>query len=221
VQKLIDAALQLLDGFDRSPAFVESNWSNPFPMGVFGTLRKGVGNDVLMGPQKGIEEEAEVVSNWRRHGSGEYSIHAKAFMPHFNAQGLAIHFAEEASCPFEIYFYEPDEWAKMIGAVDGLEGFHAEYAVGDLDHPYGYFRTLAWLHVLPDDFENGRFSWDRGGGYRGAARDLKLPQSEWQNYPRVPCWVYSSIDENRRSLVVDDSPVIWPQIYQRDKVQPE
>jgi gamma-glutamylcyclotransferase (GGCT)/AIG2-like uncharacterized protein YtfP len=159
----------------------ERDFDLPFPMGVFGTLRKGCGNDYLM----------------RR---GEVSLHRKAFMPHFLARGLSISFNNGSSAPFEIYCYTQDNWNKMIKGVDALEGFspnRIEY------HSYGYFRTLAWLHLLPEDFSHKLYE----GKWLGDSRDLKIPQEQWSQYDRVPCWVYSNKRGNEMANKVDT--VIW------------
>lgn len=160
-------------------------WNVPFPMGVFGTLRKGHWNA-------------------RRMEAGKIETHSKAFMPHFIAHGLSISFEKEASAPFEIYTYTPDEWAKMIPGVDNLEGFSPAYA--DEHRHYGYFRTLAWLHVLPDDFRHPLFDSTSGLSSR---RDLRIKPDEWNQYPRVPCWVYSGIRANDAARLAGVDTVIW------------
>src|SRR6266403_1909599 len=85
---------------DRVKAFLKTedthhrfNW--PFPMGVFGTLRKNQGNNRLM-------HEATVEK------------HRLAFLPHFVAQSLGISYQKNGSAPFEVFYYTPEEWAKMI-----------------------------------------------------------------------------------------------------------
>lgn len=158
-------------------------WQLPFPMGVFGTLRSGRGNNPLM-------------------HRGKVSEHHKAFMPHFYANGLTINFKRDCSAPFEIFCYEPEEWDKMIPSVDRLEGFHPDYAK---EYDYGYYRTLAWLHVLPDDFSHKLFERADIFGFR----DLAIPLEEWNKFERVPCWVYSNRQANEATKEAGVDTVIW------------
>jgi len=168
---------------------VESRWHLPFPMGVFGTLREGHGNNRLM-------HRADI------------EMRIRGFMPHFIAHGLSISYQKEATAPFEVFFYRPDEWKKMIPSVDSLEGFHPEYAS---DKSYGYYRTLAYIHLLPDSFEHPLFPPESGRGWYslGANRDLEIPQKEWDKYERVPCWVYSNKTNNVRAKEAGVDTVIW------------
>ena len=158
-------------------------WYLPFPMGVFGTLREGQWN------------------NGRMH-NGKVEVHKMAFMPHFVAHGLSISFRKNSSAPFEIFFYRPEEWEKIIGSVDSLEGFSPRRA---LTHKYGYYRTLAWLNMLPNDFKHYLFS--KSNNLLDGERDLKIPIKEWDKYERVPCWVYSSVFQNEKSTQFDT--IIW------------
>lgn len=181
----LSGAIKLLaESRELSP---ELRWDLPFPMGVFGTLRKGRGNAYRME---------------RGHIGG----HFKAFMPHFIAHGLSITFKQGASAPFEIYAYTPENWKKMIPGVDALEGFSPAYATRNRQYHFGYYRTLAWLHVLPDAFSHNLFD---EGRRLDATRDLELPVDEWSQYERVPCWVYSNIHGNAASREADVDTVIW------------
>jgi len=192
---------------EHKAAAAADKWNVPFPMGVFGTLRKGWGNTGLMGqpPGQKLVEDAES-DFWRRPRNYSYESHYKAFMPHWSATGLSIHHDPGASCVFEIFTYTPDNWEKMIVNVDRLEGF----TPGPSRYEYGYHRTLAWLHRLPEDYEHEQY--EAVAAYYGSGREprtLDIPSSEWSKYPRMPCWVYASIQENKASLELKDSPVIW------------
>lgn len=166
--------------FLTDTATANERWHLPFPMGVFGTLRTGQWN------------------NHRMH-VGEVADTYKAFMPHFIARGLGISFNRDSSAPFEIFCYSPQQWKKMIGGVDLLEGFNPRRQPSE----YGYYRTLAWLHVLPEDFEHRLFRKVR----LDATRDLRIPPAEWGKYERVPCWIYSSLHENK--LAAETGTIIW------------
>lgn len=161
-----------------------------FPMGVFGTLREGHGNNRLM-------HRAEI------------ALHCKAFMPHFLAHGLSISFHKNCTAPFEVFFYRPEEWRKMIPSVDSLEGFSPKYAA---EKGWGYHRTLAWIHLLPADYTHELFpdpDSHKGWYSLGAERDLRIPQEEWAKYERVPCWVYSNRTSNERAREAKVDTVIW------------
>jgi len=184
---LLTEAVKSLESFFEQ----DDRWFQPFPMGVFGTLRLGCCNQRLMGAPE------HKPSRFGLH----YSSHHRAFMPHFSASGLSIHHSPESSAVFEVFTYIPDQWRKMIGPVDGLEGFRP-----GRDVDWGYQRTLAWLHILPEDFEHDLYDVDPWG--RGE-RDLGIPKETWDQFPRVPCWVYSSVRQNGQSSELDDSPIIW------------
>lgn len=168
---MIEEALKLLES--------ERDWWQPFPMGVFGTLRSGMGN------------------NHRMH-KGQVTKVRKAFMPHFIAHGLSISFKEGSSAPFEVFFYSPEEWKKMIPGVDSLEGFRPGSR-----YKYGYHRTLANLRLLPEDFEHDLFKYVNLGDFR----DLEIPQEQWESFQWVPCWVYSSMSQNEKAQKC--GTIIW------------
>ena len=204
---------QLLE--EHANADGRAKWDVPFPMGVFGTLRKGWGNTGLMGgsPDEPLEDDDEKCY-YRHSRDYSYEAHFKAFMPHWSASGLSISHHPGASGVFEVFIYAPDHWKKMIVNVDRLEGFRLNTDGADKNrsgyYRHGYHRTLAWLHVLPDDYEHEQYA--NHTNYFGVARDprtLDIPSAEWSDYPRIPCWVYGSIHENELSLELDDSPVIW------------
>ena len=189
----------------------ENKWHIPFNLAVFGTLRQGWGNHSLMGDLRGDSQaEYRRRDRWDSRGRDYYhESHHRAFMPHWSPSGLSIHSSPNSSGVFEIYTYQPEDWAKMIVGVDRLEGFHPHELEGEKQyrwHRYGYYRTLAWLHVLPKHYAS-RFFDDR---YYDDPRDLQIPVEKWNEYQKVPCWVYSSLNENASNLKLPDSPIIWP-----------
>jgi hypothetical protein len=168
----------------------EKRFNFPFPMGVFGTLRSHQGNNFFM--QRGTASKIR-----------------PAFLPHFYARGLSIGFAKDSCAPFEVFYYEPHEWVKMIGGVDGLESFSPErHYKGKYES--GYYRTLAWLRLLPE----GHISrWFPQGERANLSehRNMGFDKVTWDEYKKVPCWIYSSIYQNRVTKeTVKDSPIIWP-----------
>jgi hypothetical protein len=181
---MIQEALDLLERSKELPT--PDRWGLPFPMGVFGTLRKNQSNN-------------------RRMHAGRVGLHRKAFMPHFVAQGLSIKFNKDASAVFEVFFYTPDEWKLMIPGVDALEGFRPSDVSDKQDQwrEFGYWRTLAWLHLLPEDYKHPLYEEDVWHNQR----NLQIDPATWSQYPRIPCWVYSSISQNRASKETDT--VIW------------
>jgi len=158
-----------------------------YPVATFGTLRWGWNGQKAGG---------------NHHLMKGYSAHKKAFLPHFIAESLAIHHKRNSCAPFEIFEYDEVNYNKMIPRVDALESFNPNRKQFD---EYYYHRTLANLRVLPDDFNHELFNkidlWRE--------RDLDIPSSQWEQFPIMRCWIYSSIKENRLSLKYDDSPVIW------------
>lgn len=187
---MIAETVQLLENSQKLKP--EERWGLPFPMGVFGTLRKGQWNTGLM-------------------NRAPYEKHMKAFMPHFIARGLSIFFRKDCSAPFEIFTYKPDNWKKMIPGVDSLEGFRPsrialkENGRPEEENSYGYYRTLAWLRILPDDYEHDLYE----NGSLGCDRDLKIPTSEWEKYERIPAWVYSNVASNTASIKAETKTIIW------------
>lgn len=178
--------------------FLESNddnekWQMPFPMGVFGTLRRRRGNDYLMGQLEGSE-----YSHARRDVS--HIRWSKAFLPHFYPSGLTLYHKQNATGPFEIYFFDPKNWNKMIPSVESLEGFRP----CSKEH-YGYHRTLVMLNVLPDNFKHPQ----RDSSTRWNSHELEIPKDDWSKYPTVPAWVYSNCNANNSSLQSDDTSIIW------------
>jgi hypothetical protein len=193
---MLEEAVKRLEEFKE----LEAKWPTPFPMGVFGTLRLDCGNDPLMGsPEDG--SRTPHCSRWGRTIDCKYASHHKAFMPHFTARGLSISFSHGQAAVFEVFTYKPEDWKKMIGPVDGLEGFTPGNG-----RDWGYWRTLVYLHILPDDYDHKHFE----GLY--SERVLPIPMEKWADYPHVPCWVYSSRSQNRacrERLGIENSPIIW------------
>ena len=198
---MLDAALKLFEEFSAHPS-----WTAPFPMGVFGTLRLRCGNTYLMGNSVDGKQPPPERSWWRETPQPKYQSWHKAFMPHFSPSGLSIQYDKDKAGVFEVFTYTPEEWSHMIGPVDGLEGFSPQRDNGR--GGYGYYRTLAWLHILPEDFKSKFFDTDP---WPGDPRTLSIPVEDWGKHQRVPCWVYSSRRQNERSVDggLDYQPVIW------------
>lgn len=184
-------------------------WSIPFSMGVFGTLRLNWGNTYLMGVQEGLSAEQKVKArrSWRydENLSYCYKQHHKAFLPHFYASGLSISCKEGCSAVFEIFTYDAENWKKMIENVDHLESFNPR---SRKTYEHGYFRTLVNLRVLPADFESDFYKEDFYH-HRSDTRSFDIPQEKWNDYETMPCWVYSSIAQNKACEKLKDSPIIW------------
>jgi gamma-glutamylcyclotransferase (GGCT)/AIG2-like uncharacterized protein YtfP len=164
----------------------ERRWQLPFPLGVFGTLRAGFGNHHLLQPDRAAGRR-------------------RAFLPHFRARELGLHFHPGASAPFEIYFYQPADWRAVIGPVDQLEDFAPPGS-----ETAEFHRTLAWLALLPDGFEHPAFTVPLE-----EERDLHIAPSAWAEHERVPCWIYSNIRANRRAAALADAPIIWDNVVRR------
>lgn len=182
--------------FEQAPEAIK--WDFVFPMGVFGTLRQGWGNDFLMGYRKGTKPQP-------RSRPHTFVAHYKAFLTDFVAVGLRVRNEPGATAPFEIYVYEEDQWEQMIPRVDSLEGFRP----GNRSS-HGYHRTLANLHILPADFQHPLYKegdaassvWDRD-------RNLRIPLMQWTNYHSMPCWIYSSLSENNATIDSPRTPILW------------
>lgn len=172
-------------------------WNFPFPMGVFGTLRKGWANNYLMGGR---------VANHRLQPY-RYKSHYKAFLPDFVASGLTIYYRPDASAPFEVFAYDRDQWEQMIVAVDSLEGFTPP------DGGWHYHRTLAFLRVLPANFDHPLFDPENHRARAQNERNLGIPVNDWHNYPSIPCWIYSGLAENLRALTSSRTPIIWDGVH--------
>lgn len=170
-------------------------YSIPYPMAVFGTLRKDCGNHHRM--------KVAPIAKLQ-----------KAFLPHFAAKGLGIYGVENSCAPFEVYHYTPDNWNKMIPGVDRLESFSPNRSPED---SWGYHRTLMAMRLLPDDFDHPLFAnlRDAGSGeWRPSVnlseyRDLAIPPGEWEKYPVVYAWVYSNKDNNQKVAKLPGQPVRW------------
>ncbi len=175
------------------------NW--PFPMAVFGTLRKHQGNNRLM------------------HG-GKVTEHRLAFLPHFYASGLSVSHEQNSTAPFEVFYYSPEEWSKMIYSVDCLESFDPVSCHGKRNRGY-YYRTLAWLyllpegdrtltwlHLLPEGYQDKWFPDGRADLYN--KRNMGIKPEIWKYFERVPCWIYSNMQATKEAVQEETSPIIWP-----------
>jgi hypothetical protein len=156
-------------------------WALPFPMGVFGTLRAGCRNHALM--------LAQPVGKRQR-----------AFLPQFAAREIGLHHRPGATAPFEVYGYSASHWQALIPAVDELE----EFRPGRID-PTVYHRTLAWLYLLPGQFEHPLYDL----AMLPHERDLQIDVRSWGAYEPIPCWIYSGIAQNQLAAAHADSPIIW------------
>jgi len=174
-----EQVLSSLSLFKTTPA--EQRWSIAFPFGVFGTLRAGFRNHRLM-------------------LQGQVAAHGLAFLPHFIARDIGLFFQVDGSAPFEVYVYSTDEFAKVLAPVDRLEDFDPRNS-----NPGRYQRTLAWLQLLPKEFKHPAYRADM----LRKERDLRIDPQTWNDYPRMPCWIYSSVEQNRLSLSRQDSPILW------------
>ena len=163
----------------------------PFPMGVFGTLRMHQCNNSLM--------QAAGIERW-----------SKGFLPNFVAEGLRIVSHQGGAAPFEVFEYNPEDWAAVIPAVDQLESFDPARP----ERATYYRRTLAWVSLLPDEWlGNAEISkWFRPGTRADLLdrRDIAvLTPGAVAECERIPCWIYSSEADNARSVQFDNNPIIW------------
>ena len=154
-------------------------WRQPLPLAVFGTLRAGQRNHHLM--------QATPIVATRR-----------AFLPHFRAEGIELYFHADGSAPFEIFWYDPAGWEEVLGPVEALEEFQPGIVTN------GYHRSLAWLSLLPADFDHPAFACELE-----LSRDLGLAPAAWAGFERVPCWIYSNLAQNRLAQQHGAAPLIW------------
>jgi hypothetical protein len=197
-----------VEEFLKSKETMAEKYSWPFPMGVFGTLREHQGNNGRM-------------------RAGKISEHRVGFLRHFYASGLSVGFDRNSCAPFEVFYYDPAEWKKMIPGVDRLEGFSPESA---REHDWGYYRTLVWVNLLPKGTVNKWFPEGRADLYE--RRDMAIDPKAWDDHEAVPCWVYSNMTTNRRlneticepkeaKSKFNSNPLIWPEptvAKEREKV---
>jgi gamma-glutamylcyclotransferase (GGCT)/AIG2-like uncharacterized protein YtfP len=154
-----------------------------FPVGVFGTLRRGQSNAALM--------------------TGFQTWH-KGYLPHFVARGYRLFHRRGSAAPFEVYTFAEADWPAVMARLDALEEFTPEgEGAGD------YHRTLMEVSLLPEGFAHPLF--DAAGHITpdSPERDLGNPAGIGGVAGRVTCWVYSSVGENGRSVEYEDSPVLW------------
>ncbi len=181
-----------VEEFTASKDSMVAKYAWPFPMGVFGTLRIRQGNH-------------------RRMTAGKFNNHRVGFLPHFYAEGLSVNHKKNACAPFEVFFYDDrKEWDKMIPGVDSLEGFWP--ADADKKRQYGYFRTLVWIHLFPEGYTDRWFPATESASLWNH-RDMQIDPKSWDQYEKVPAWVYSNIYSNTNlTEAVGDgySPLIWP-----------
>lgn len=199
----ISQARSLYKSFWLSNDRIEK-YNTPFPIGVFGTLRRIPTN----------QGNAHVIH------VREPVHHCKAFLPHFSSSGLSLNFKENASCIMELYFHDPADWPTVIEKCDRLESFSpsANYqGREEVRNLCGYYhRTLMEVKILPDDYANDLFNRPlRSVDGWFDDRDLKIPTSDWNQFVSVPAWVYSTfrandaLIENESIKVHTTSPMLW------------
>jgi gamma-glutamylcyclotransferase (GGCT)/AIG2-like uncharacterized protein YtfP len=154
-----------------------------FPVGVFGTLRRGQANAALM---------------------AGYTSCRRGFLPHFVAQGFRLRHRRGAAAPFEVYEFAEADWPAALARLDALEEFTPE-----AEAAWDYHRTLMGVTLLPEGFAHPLFDAPELITPASSERDLAIPEGEWGEMGRVACWVYSSPGENARSIEFGDSPVLW------------
>lgn len=203
IMKLDDLVVSLnslYEDFKKVPDDeVIKKYSFPFPIAVFGTLRKI--------PQS--------CGNTRRmYQVSEPIHHSKAILPHIAPIGLHVDFIKGAAGVGEVYFYNPEVWSKVIVPIDNLEGFSPGRG------GYGYLRTLIKVYLLPDDFANDEFNRGISFGYssnisyehRNRDAHRVMPVKEWDKFPFVHAWIYSNNSCNEdinKNLTVDANPILW------------
>jgi len=203
-----DEFASLMRAFQAVPDPIHK-WSIPFPVAVFGTLRFAGGNHPLMGlpvGSKAPDNGDDDGMGWyerRPWTDARYSRVIKAFLPNFTVQGIQVLACPEHAVYFEVFVYDAENWAKAITKIDRLEAFRPQ----DADHSW-YYRTLVNLRVLPDTF-------DTPGSI---CQHVHINPSHWEQYPTMPCWIYSSNRENRKSRSFDGSPIIWAGERAREEV---
>jgi len=156
----------------------------PFPMAVFGTLRKDYSNSCLM-----------------RNRNVECLAHSKAFITHMIPSGLWLDFKKDATGVAEVYFYDKLNWKSMIRSVDGLEGFNKHS-----DSNYGYNRTLVRIHLLPKDFKSNFYG---KNSILYSDRDFGILESCWEQYVSIPAWIYANTETNVNCLKLKNHPILW------------
>lgn len=191
IDEIVNRYAYMLDEFNKINN-IKEKYNFPFPMGVFGTLRK----------------IPEGQGNHRRMDISKYYLHKKAFVPNFSVSGLSTFFSLGASGIFELFFYDKEEWNQMIIGVDRLESFCPG------QESYGYYhRTLVWAYILDDNEFNEEYNAGINLRYSlNNERRLPLLPSNWSNYKKVPAWIYSSTPENKeceqcKDKIVDT--IIW------------
>jgi len=157
-------------------------------MGVFGTLRERCSNNRLM-------HQTDV------------SNHRLAFLPHFNAEGLGVSYEKNSTAPFEVFTYTPEDFAKMVYRVDCLESFNPASDHGMTNGGY-YYRTLVWLRLLPEGYEDDWFT-KSGQVNIWGYRNMEIPPETWDNYEKIPAWVYSNKNATNKAAKEKNTPIIW------------
>jgi len=192
---------------------LSEKWSMAFPIAVFGTLRKDHGAHEKMGAHQ--ENDPEGASQSTTHPPLTYNYHCsrKGFLGHFYAKGLELKPRNNSTTPFEIYFYEPNDWAQAIRVLDPYESFDpnsSENPMSVKPGKYVYLRTLSWIYLFPEGYEDHWTGVDRQ--IWESERDSKIPTKDWRNYKKIPCWIYlqPAAGVTSKALSMSKSPLIWP-----------
>ncbi len=167
---------ELLEKFLDSPVSPQ-RYDYNFPLAVFGTLRsipKDQGNVKWF---QGIKP----------------SKIEKGFLKNCEPEGIYLNACLGNNGPFEVYYFNQDSFAKMIPSIDRLESF----SPCDMEGFY-YQRTLVYINLLPDGFEEDVFS-------KGIGPKLSLKIDEDKEFEKIPCWIYSNNKVNK----VLNKDLIW------------
>lgn len=164
------------------------HYDRPFPIGVFGTLRKlprPCGNSHLM------------------DGFTHPPLHTlRGFLPHFIPNGLSLDFCPGASGAFEVFWYAPEHFDEVIAPIDRLESF-----VPDRKKPHWYERTLVEMKIIPDNYRELGGPWADlidnvfNEGLNMQNRDIGIPKEEWE-FSCCPVWVYSNPPTNDECMEI-------------------
>jgi len=171
----------------------------PFPMAVFGTLR----------------EYPNSQGNSRKmyaYGDVTPVAHLTGFLPHTKPDGINLDFDKDYPGPFEIFFYTPDDWQKVIGPIDDLEGFEPKKRTHG---NWYYVRTLMAVRLLPEKeaWWHDTFAqeiWQSNNSSYGGRIKLSIDPERFGDFRTVPAWVYSNEECNDAIKALgQDSPVLW------------
>jgi gamma-glutamylcyclotransferase (GGCT)/AIG2-like uncharacterized protein YtfP len=161
-----------------------TQYNDPHPFAVFGTLRKIPSNQGNARLMRG------------------YTDHQKGFLPHFIAKGITLYFQKNATVPVEVFSYDPDYWKHVVSDLDRLERFTPNRPPGH------YVRTLMNVKILPPEYKETIFE----EGLVLSERNLNISYKKWDEFKNVQAWVYSSPKANLLAAKLENSPIVWPNI---------